>query len=61
MLLGIKVLKQIANTINDVVRESDNVARWGGEEFAVLLPNTSNWSWVHCKALIERYVPYCRG
>ena len=39
--VGDKVLKQIANTINDVVRESDIVARWGGEEFAVLLPNTS--------------------
>ena len=39
--VGDEVLKQIANTINDVVRESDTVARWGGEEFAVLLSNTS--------------------
>jgi len=39
--VGDEVLKQVASTINDVVRESDMVARWGGEEFTVLLPNTS--------------------
>lgn len=40
-LVGDDVLKSIASTIEKSVRESDIVARWGGEEFAILLPNTS--------------------
>jgi len=39
-LQGDAVLKKIASIINDNTRESDIVARWGGEEFAILLPNT---------------------
>ena len=38
--VGDEVLKQTAGIIKSVVRESDIVARWGGEEFAILLPNT---------------------
>ena len=40
-LEGDKVLKKIANIIQNSVRESDAVSRWGGEEFAILLSNTS--------------------
>lgn len=37
--VGDKVLKKVACIINSGVRESDLVARWGGEEFVVLLNN----------------------
>jgi len=40
-LKGDQILQQIASTITKTVRESDVVARWGGEEFAILLPNTT--------------------
>jgi len=40
-LEGDQVLQTLATLIKDVVRESDIVARWGGEEFIILLPNTN--------------------
>lgn len=38
---GDKVLQSIAFVLNDSIREVDMVARWGGEEFMLLLPETS--------------------
>ncbi|HEV2936133.1 MAG TPA: GGDEF domain-containing protein [Streptosporangiaceae bacterium] len=39
-LLGDQVLKEIANTLNSMLREYDLAGRFGGEEFTVLLPQT---------------------
>jgi diguanylate cyclase (GGDEF)-like protein len=38
---GDEVLKEIAKIIKTSLREIDTVARWGGEEFIVLLPETT--------------------
>lgn len=38
--IGDAALVQVANLINDSVRQQDYVARWGGEEFLLLLPET---------------------
>jgi diguanylate cyclase (GGDEF)-like protein len=38
---GDVVLKEVAQCIKATARESDEVARWGGEEFLVFLPDTS--------------------
>ncbi|RUX27522.1 diguanylate cyclase [Mesorhizobium sp. M2A.F.Ca.ET.042.01.1.1] len=38
---GDLVLKQVASTLLDHARESDVVSRYGGEEFAVMMPGTS--------------------
>ena len=40
-LVGDKVLRFISTVIRKTVRNSDVVARFGGEEFVVILPGTS--------------------
>ena len=37
---GDTVLKEVSNTIKNSLRESDIPSRYGGEEFAILLPFT---------------------
>lgn len=37
---GDKILKSAVNIVNELIREQDKIARWGGEEFLVLLPDT---------------------
>ena len=37
---GDEVLKGLSNTVKNVLRKSDLMARWGGEEFVVLFPDT---------------------
>jgi diguanylate cyclase len=39
-LAGDEVLKQVAAFLSNGVRKSDVVARWGGEEFVILLPDS---------------------
>ncbi|OOZ40220.1 hypothetical protein BOW53_08610 [Solemya pervernicosa gill symbiont] len=38
--VGDRVLKEIADRISSILRDSDTLARWGGEEFMLLLTNT---------------------
>ncbi len=39
--IGDKYLKVFAKTLKTFFREDDIIGRWGGEEFIILLPNTS--------------------
>ena len=39
-LVGDQVLKEIANTLNSMLRDYDLAGRFGGEEFSLLLPQT---------------------
>jgi diguanylate cyclase (GGDEF)-like protein len=39
-VIGDEVLKKVAQTVRKLLRRSDLFARWGGEEFVVLLPYT---------------------
>jgi len=40
-LYGDEVLKNLAFLMNKSFRSGDKICRWGGEEFAILLPSTS--------------------
>ena len=40
-LIGDEVLKLVTNTLTSCIRSSDTLARWGGEEFVILFPQTS--------------------
>lgn len=40
-LVGDEILKSFSKLLRQQIRQSDIVARWGGEEFIILLPDTS--------------------
>jgi diguanylate cyclase (GGDEF)-like protein len=48
---GDKLLQDVAAQMKKVCREADLVGRWGGDEFAIAMPNTSEQQ---AKSLIKR-------
>ena len=58
-MVGDEVLKVISTIVTNNIREHDSVARWGGEEFLVLLPQTQLNGAIHVaekiKMAIEEY------
>ncbi len=40
--LGDKLLQNVAQRLQDSLRKGDTVARWGGDEFIILLPRVNN-------------------
>lgn len=52
-LVGDEVLKRFTRILTQGVRKSDIVARWGGEEFVILLPDTEFSSTVKLAELIR--------
>ena len=49
--IGDKVLSQTADQLQQILRKSDRLVRWGGEEFLVIMPNTDHAGAAH---MIER-------
>ena len=57
--IGDEVLKEFTQLVSDNIRKTDFFARWGGEEFALLLPETELSTAVEMaeklRLVIERY------
>ena len=51
---GDEVLRRVAHLAGDALRRSDMLARWGGEEFVVLLPGTDVPGAEHAIANVQR-------
>lgn len=56
-LLGDEMLKTAADILNESCREKDIIARWGGDEFVVLLPLTSE---EEVKSICTKIAEGCR-
>ena len=50
---GDRVIRRVADAITDCLRDSDFGARWGGDEFAIVAPNTTAEAALH---LAERLI-----
>lgn len=53
---GDEVLKQMVQTVESSLRSSDHVFRYGGEEFAVLLPGTGAEAAMHVAEAVRKMV-----
>ncbi|WP_102398773.1 diguanylate cyclase domain-containing protein [Haloimpatiens massiliensis] len=62
---GDNILISVANSLNNCTRKGDIVARFGGDEFLILLPNIKNpndYKVIVSRILNERNKPiYCNG
>ncbi|MDD3268793.1 MAG: diguanylate cyclase, partial [Syntrophomonadaceae bacterium] len=55
--VGDQLLINIARVFNECCRQSDIIARWGGDEFVILLPGTNQAA---CEAICKRIKATCR-
>ena len=57
-LYGNKCLKKAATLLKDSLRKTDIVGRWGGDEFLVILPETSS---AQASVPVERFLKFYAG
>ncbi len=49
--IGDFVIVEISKLLQNNIRQTDTIGRWGGEEFIIILPNTNN---IQAKNLAEK-------
>jgi diguanylate cyclase (GGDEF)-like protein len=55
-MIGDELLKHVASQLRDHIRHPDLVGRYGGEEFLILLPNTTSEEAAEQAARLCKYV-----
>ena len=58
---GDRVIRRVADAITATLREADLGARWGGDEFAILLPDTSGDAARRSAARLAGHLRFRRG
>jgi diguanylate cyclase (GGDEF)-like protein len=53
---GDQILEELANLIGNHIRASDLLGRWGGEEFMIICPETSNKGTVQLADMLRRKI-----
>jgi diguanylate cyclase (GGDEF)-like protein len=53
---GDEIIKQLHQELTKILRSSDSIARWGGEEFAILLPKTGLDVAVNVAEKVREYI-----
>lgn len=55
-MAGDEVIKDTVNTISGSIRKTDVFARWGGEEFVLLLPNTDRYQSIELTERLKQII-----
>lgn len=55
---GDELLKLIAKVLNDVCRNGELIFRTGGDEFVILIPNTTDYE---CENIIKKIIKQCKN
>ncbi len=55
-LVGDEVIVKVIATVHKMIRETDTLARWGGDEFTIIMPHTNRLQAVEITERIRKFI-----